>query len=111
MTKTAYKYLHTEINFDNYKLVDIMRVAIETILMTEKYKEFCRKNGEITEKGNYKSSAETVYRYINSDNNFIEEHTALSDCYCEKSIFDKCLKQKKVISIGCKGNLWKLIQD
>ena len=111
MTKTAYKYLHTEINFDNYKLVDVMRVAIETILMTEKYKGFCRENNEITEKGNYKSSAETVYRYINNDTDFIEQHTALSDCYCEKCIFEKCLKQKKTVSVGCKGNLWRLIQD
>ena len=111
LNKTSEKFTGRKMSFDNYKLVDVMRVAIETILMTEKYKEFCRKNGEITEKGNYKSSAETVYRYINNDNDFIEDHTALSDCYCEKAIFDKCLKQKKTVNIGVKSNLWKLIQD
>lgn len=94
-----------------YELVDVMRVAIETIINTKKYKEFCKENNEYTPKGYYKSGAETVYRYIHSDMSFIENHTALSDCYCEKAIFEKCLKQKKKISKGCKGNLWKLIQD
>ena len=111
LSYTTKKYTHTNISFDNFVLIDVMRVAIELLINTEKYRDFCRKNNEVTEKGNYKSSAETVYRYINSDNDFIEDHTALSDCYCEYNIFMKCLKQKKGISEGIKGNLWKLIQD
>lgn len=107
---TAKKYGHIEINFDKFILIDIMRIAIETIINTDKYRTFCRKNNEYTPKGYYKTSAETVYRYINNDYNFIESHTALSDCYCEYSIFMKCLKQKKTISEGIKGNLWKTIQ-
>lgn len=108
---TANKFAHMNINYDNFILVDVMRTAIETLINTDKYRTFCKKNNEITEKGNYKSSAETVYRYINCDIDFNEDHTALSDCYCEYSIFMKCLKQKKTVSIGVKGNLWKIIQD
>lgn len=108
---TANKFAHMNINYDNFILVDVMRTAIETFINTDKYRTFCKKNNEITEKGNYKSSAETVYRYINCDIDFNEDHTALSDCYCEYSIFMKCLKQKKTVSIGVKGNLWKIIQD
>lgn len=108
---TANKFAHIDINYDNFILVDVMRTAIETLINTDKYRTFCKKNNEITEKGNYKSSAETVYRYINCDIDFSEDHTALSDCYCEYSIFMKCLKQKKTVSIGVKGNLWKTIQD
>lgn len=108
---TNKKYVHTDINFDNFILVDIMRVAIETIINTNKYRNFCKQNNEITDKGNYKSSAESVYRYINSDYEFNEDHTALSDCHCEYCIFMKCLKQKKTVSTGIKGNLWKMIQD
>ena len=108
---TANKFAHMDINYDNFILVDVMRTAIETLINTDKYRTFCKKNNEITEKGNYKSSAETVYRYINCDIDFNEDHTALSDCYCEYSIFMKCLKQKKTVSIGVKGNLWKIIQD
>lgn len=108
---TAKKFTNTDITFDNFILVDIMRTTIETIINTDKYRTFCKKYNELTEKGNYKTSAETVYRYINSDNDFIEDHTALSDCYCEYVIFMKCLKQKKTVSTGIKGNLWRLIQD
>ncbi len=108
---TANKFAHMDITYDNFILVDVMRTAIETLINTDKYRTFCKKNNEITEKGNYKSSAETVYRYINCDIDFNEDHTALSDCYCEYSIFMKCLKQKKTVSIGVKGNLWKIIQD
>ena len=108
---TAKKYMNEEINFDSFVLVDVMRTAIELLINTDKYRNFCKQNNELTEKGNYKTSAESVYRYINSDYDFNEDHTALSDCYCEYAIFMKCLKQKKVISIGIKGNLWKMIQD
>lgn len=111
LSYTAKKYTRTEINFNNFILIDIMRVAIELLINTDKYRTFCRKNNEFTPKGNYKSSAESVYRYVNSDCKFCEDHTALSDCYCEYNIFMKCLKQKKGISQGIKGNLWKLIQD
>ena len=108
---TAKKYTHTEINYDNFILIDVMRTAIELLINTDKYRNFCKINNELTEKGNYKSSAESVYRYINSNIEFNEDHMALSDCYCEYAIFMKCLKQKKTISIGVKGNLWKIIQD
>ena len=111
LKKTAQFFTDTEINFDNFIIVDVMRTAIELLVNTDKYRTFCRKNGEMTPKGNYKTSAETVYRYITSDNGFIEDHTALSDCFCEYQIFMKCLKQKKTISEGTKGNLWRLVQD
>lgn len=108
---TAEKFGNMTIDFDNFILIDVMRNAIEIIINTDKYRTFCRENNEMTDKGNYKSSAESVYRYIHNDTNFNEDHTALSDCYCEYAIFMKCLKQKKTISVGIKGNLWKVIQD
>ena len=111
LSYTSMKYTHKDIDFSKFILVDVMRVAIELLINTEKYRNFCKQNNEITPKGNYKSSAESVYRYINSDYEFNEDHTALSDCYCEYAIFMKCLKQKKTVSKGIKGNLWKIIQD
>ena len=110
LDKTYMRFCNRHFNTDNIVLVDVMRIAIETIINTDKYRDFCDKNNEYTPKGFYKSSAESVYRYINDDNDFIEDHTALSDCYCEYSIFMKCLKRKKKISIGLESNLWKKIQ-
>ena len=111
LDNTYMSFCRRHFDTSKYELVDVMRVAIETIINTKKYKDFCKENNEYTPKGYYKSGAETVYRYINSDMSFIENHTALSDCYCEKAIFEKCLKQKKKVSKGCKSNLWKMIQD
>ena len=111
LTYTAKRYGKIEVSFEKFILIDVMRSAIETILNTNKYRTFCRKNNEYTPKGYYKTSAESAYRYINNEYDFIESHTALSDCYCEYAIFMKCLKQKKMISKGIKNNLWKVIQD
>lgn len=111
LDSTYIKYCNRHFDYNKYKLVDIWRIAIETKINTKKYKDFCKDNDFFTPKGYYSSNAENVYKYVTGNMGFIENHTALSDCYCEKEIFLNCLKQKKGISIGLKGNLWKIIQD
>jgi len=111
LDKTYQKFCERKFDYTKYNLVDVWRIAIETKINSDKYRKFCKDNNYLTPKGYYSTNAESVYRYITGDNEFIEEHTALSDCYCEKEIFMNCLKQKKGISIGLKGNLWKIIQD
>lgn len=110
LDKTYIRFCNRHFNIDKLIIIDIMRVAIDTIINTDKYRSFCIRNNEITDKGNFKSGAESVYKYINNDIDFIEDHTALSDCYCEMNIFMKCLKQKKKINKGIESNLWKKIQ-
>lgn len=44
-----------------------------------------------TESGNYSTTAETVYRYITNNIDFIEEHTALADSEIEWEILRYCL--------------------
>lgn len=111
LDNTYMKFCNRNFDYSHYKLVDIWRIAIENKINTNKYRQFCKENEFLTPKGFYSSNAENVYKYVTGNMNFIEEHTALSDCYCEKEIFINCLKQKKSISIGLKGNLWKIIQD
>lgn len=110
LDKTYMQFCNRHFNTEKIILIDVMRIVIDVIINTDKYRSFCEKNNEYTPKGFYKSSAESVYRYINNENDFIEDHTALSDCYCEYNIFMKCLKQKKKINKGIEGNLWKKIQ-
>lgn len=43
-------------------------------------------NAKYTSKGNIKTNAETFYQYISQDENFIEDHTALSDAIIESEI-------------------------
>lgn len=76
--------------FDNIPIVDI-RGFVHRFLVNPFYKDFCDKYGYYTESGNYSTTAETVYRYISNNTDFIEEHTALSDSKIEKDILFSCL--------------------
>jgi uncharacterized protein involved in tolerance to divalent cations len=76
--------------FDNIPIVDI-RGFVHSFLVNHKYKDFCDKNEYYTESGNYSTTAETVFRYISANTDFIEEHTALSDSEIEKDILFACV--------------------
>lgn len=67
-----------------------------TCITTSKgFLKFCHRNGYVSPKGNPKTSAEIVYRYLKSDIDFTERHTALSDCEIENDILTKCKKMHK----------------
>lgn len=84
------------------KVRDIWDYAGSTICNTHKYVRWCRENGYISDKGNPKTSAETVYRYLTGENTFNEAHTALADCEIESYILNKARKrhQKARHSMG-----------
>ena len=71
---------------------------MEKIAFTEHYKAFCEANNLYTESGNYSTTAEAVYRYITSNTEFVEEHTALADSEIECDILKWC------VAIGCEWN-------
>lgn len=76
------------------KWYDIMAFAKTAICNTDKYRNWCKANGYITDKGNARHTAEIVYRYI-SKSDFVEAHTALADCEIELEILRKCFKSHK----------------
>jgi hypothetical protein len=61
------------------------------------YKRFCESHNFMTrhKKPQPQMKAETVYRYITNNPNFIESHTGLQDTAIEKEIFTFCLRQHK----------------
>lgn len=68
---------------------------------------------EISEKGNPRTNAENVYRYIIKNEQFVEKHIAHSDVLIEEVILSHVLKQKKKLPIykspkDIPGNIWKL---
>lgn len=78
-------------------IVDIWTVACQRLINTDRYRDFCLKNGLLTNSAMFfKSSAETSYQYLLRDVDFIEEHTALSDAEIETLILQKALKKGKV---------------
>ena len=82
--------------FDNdVEIVDIMTMALATICDTNKFVRWCQLNNMVTEKGNIKTNAETVYAYLTRDSDFVEAHHALQDCEIEGIIYFKSRKYRK----------------
>lgn len=67
--------------------------------------KFCDCNGYFTDKGNPKTSAEVVYRYLAGKSDFVERHTAVADCEIEGFILSKCKKLHKKTRHTC-GKGW-----
>lgn len=82
-----------------------------TICATKKYVRFCLDNGFISEKGNPRTSAEIVYRYLTQNIDFVEEHTALADALIEFAILQaiKSRKQKTCYKPGSQG--WRAASE
>ena len=74
---------------------DSLKMARDTICKQASYKKFCKENGFLTKRNQPQASAEVLYRYMTWDTDFIEEHTALEDCYIEAQIVARCFRQKK----------------
>lgn len=77
------------------EVVDIMTMALATICDTNRYVRWCLLNGFVTEKGNVKTNAETVYAYLMCDVDYKEAHHGLEDCEIEKDIYFKARKYRK----------------
>ena len=79
--------------FDNIPIYDIRGYVHKFIAFTPLYQKFCDDNQYYTESGNYSTTAETVYRFISGNTDFIEEHTALADAEIELDILLECIKR------------------
>lgn len=81
--------------FDDIPIYDIRGYVHRVIAYDPKFQEFCTENSCFTEKGHFSTTAETVYKFITKDKDFIEAHTALADSEIECDILNHC------ISLGC----------
>ena len=90
---------------------DIQTAILQTRLMTRKYLDFCYNNNFRTPKGFPQTKAETVFRYITNDIEFVEEHTGLSDVLIEYKILLSAFKTKKKIDFSAKTPAWKVLNE
>lgn len=88
----------------------IWNVATQTICKQKGYLRFCLENEFYSEKGNMKTSAETVYAYLTRNVGFEEEHTGLADVKIEVKILAKCLSQHKKIDKNINTRCWQTPQ-
>ena len=89
-TANGEKFLDSKINF-----ADLWLASCRMIADTNKYRRFCADNNFISDAGNVRTSAETVYAYIKQNPMFAESHTAMEDCIIESEILGAINKKKK----------------
>lgn len=81
----------------DFPIIDLWGIACQCLINNQTYKRNCIKNQDITESGKFfKTSAESVYRYLINDNTFIEAHTAIEDVEIESFILYKALQRGKI---------------
>ena len=97
LTKSKYRYFFPY----GTQIWDTLRMAESTICKQKWYIEFCQKNNYLCKNGSVRKTAEILYRYINGQNDFEEEHTSLADVMIEKEIFAKCFRQHKAMRKNC----------
>lgn len=87
--------LKTDNPFKDLTKVDLYNKSCQALADDENYKIFCVENGRVTEKGNIKSDAESVFAYLFNAPSIVESHTALLDAILETKIYQWLLKQEK----------------
>jgi len=96
-------------DFKYLKTIDLWRVSAEKICDTRNYCKFAMQHGLETEKGGLSTTAESVYRYITQDPEFIESHTALDDAMIETEILAECYRRKGKFNYGLlAGQPWRI---
>ena len=88
----------------------IWNMACQVIMDTRKYVKFAIQNGLVSEKGNIQTSAESCFKFLMNDVNFIESHTGLEDVKIEVQIMAKCLKTHKRLDRKINSACWRLPQ-
>lgn len=88
------------------RLRDVWDYA-SNITSTKAYLKYCVNNGLFTATGNPSTSAESVYKFINDQHDFEEDHTALSDARIEYEILAAARKRHKKTRHESRGQGWR----
>ena len=81
---------------NTYPLFDLWGLSCQHILNCDEYKQMCIDQKWETASGKYfKTSAETAYRFLSGNAEFIESHTAIDDVDIESQLFAEIVKRTK----------------
>ena len=97
LTKSKYRWFLPY----GVEIWDTLKMAYDTICKQKSYREWCFKNGYVTNNNRPQATAEVLYKYISGNDDFIESHTALEDVEIEKEIFAHCMAQHKPMRKKC----------
>lgn len=79
--------------FETIPIFDIWAMATNFITNRADYQQFCEEHKFFSDTGNYKSSAEVVYRFITHNPEFVEAHMGAMDGDIEAAILFHCVKE------------------
>ena len=99
LTKSQYRYFLPK----DLVICDTMKMARDVIAKMPTYKRFCEEHGYMTKNNQVQLKAETLYRFISKDLDFVESHTGLEDVMIEKEILAYCYRQHKAM----RKKLWE----
>lgn len=92
LTKSKYRWFFPY----GTKIKCIWSMACDTILQQKTYKKLALANAWFTDSGKYfLSNAETTFRYMTGDHEFVEQHKGLDDVMIEYQIMLHARRQKK----------------
>lgn len=91
LTKSKYRYVFPY----GIEICDTLKMARDVIAKMPTYIRFCEDNGFLTKLGRPQLKAETIYRFISGNTDFVESHTGLEDVMIEKEILAYCYRQHK----------------
>ena len=100
LTKSRYRYFFPR----GIEICDTLKMARDVIATMPSYIRFCQKNGLVTKNGRVQLKAETIYKFITKNLDFIESHTGLEDVMIEKEILAYCYRQHKAMRKLCFEN-------
>ena len=92
-----YRFNPDVFNFrgEQFALIDVWGLSCRYLLNNDEYRQQCIDNGWTTASGKYFStSAESAFRYLSKNAEFIESHTALEDVEIESEILAKIIGKK-----------------
>lgn len=74
-----------------------LRMARQTVAKQKAYIEWCKKHGFVCQNGRPQTKAETLYRYMTRNPDFVEKHTGIDDINIERQIFAWIIRQHKAM--------------
>ena len=93
LTKSKYRYFLPK----GTEVWDTLKMARAVIAPMPTYKAFCEEHGYMTKHSvpRPQLKAETIYRFLTDNTDFVESHTGLEDVMIEKEIFRYCMSKHK----------------
>lgn len=89
------------------EIIDLWTLSCQTLCNQKTFQTFYLQE---TNRGNIKSNAELVYNYISNQNDFEEQHTALSDSIIETEILHRIMRIHKKIKTKFQYMPFRLIE-